>query len=144
MEFPYEALEDLATLIDKPDYPALDQAACKGLPREAYHPDVGDPERHHLELCFSCPGRMMCLALALRAEEPDLRFGWFGGLGPSDRDDVADALGLPTVAHESSDLQDDRVAEAVRLRAAGSTVGEIAAVLGCSRRTVQRYLKAAA
>lgn len=144
MAFPYEALGDLGTFIDKPDYAALDKAACKGLPVQAFHPDKGEPERQHLELCDSCPGRLMCLALALRAEETDLRFGWFGGLGPSDRDDVADALDLPEVVRDTSHPQDDRIAEAARLRATGSTVREIAAQLGCSRRTVQRYLKTAA
>ena len=29
---------------------------------------------------------------ALRAEDPEAREGWYGGLGPADRDDIAQAL----------------------------------------------------
>jgi predicted transcriptional regulator len=38
----------------------------------------------------------------------------------------------------------DRVAKSAQLRAAGWTIKDIAAELGCSPRTVLRYLRAAA
>jgi hypothetical protein len=44
--------------------------------------------------CTGCSARLACLALALRAEDPDMRCGWYGGLGPGDRDAVAEAIGL--------------------------------------------------
>jgi hypothetical protein len=85
--------------------------------------------------CFICPVRMGCLALALRAEDPQFRSGWYGGLGPNDRSGVAEELAVASAPH----LSDDRAPEADRLRAAGLSVTEIAVRLGRSRRTVQRY-----
>ena len=41
-----------------------------------------------------CPARLACLALALRAEDADAREGWYGGLAPADRDDIAHILRL--------------------------------------------------
>ena len=56
---------------------------------DAYHPDDGQPDELALFRCNGCPARLACLAPALRAEDPDVREGWYGGLGPIDRDDVA-------------------------------------------------------
>ena len=89
---------------------------------------------------LGCPARFACLALALRAEDPDVREGWYGGLGPADRNDVAKLLQLET--HQTP--PPDRAVEAARLHAEGWKINQIAAQLGCSRRTVQRYLRVAA
>lgn len=107
----------------------------------AYHPDEGRPTDLALARCFSCRARLACLGLALRAEDPEARCGWYGGLGPDDRDALAASLGgrKPSAAPAT-----DTEARAVRLRAAGWTIGSIADELRCSRRTVQRYLRKAA
>jgi AraC-like DNA-binding protein len=138
---------ELHGLITHPDRTPLDRqlraAACRGMDPDAFHPDEGRPDDLVLARCTGCRARLACLALALRAEYPDVRQGWYGGLGPDDRDSVAAALGLeppeppePPTPH--------RAAQAARLRAASWTVEAIATELGCSRRTVQRYLRAAA
>lgn len=112
----------------------LSGAACAGVDPELYHPD-GPLDEVSAARCSICPVRMGCLALALRAEDPQFRSGWYGGLGPHDRSDVAEELAMASAPH----LSCDRTREAVRLRATGLSVTEIAVRLGCSRRTVQRY-----
>ena len=117
----------------------LSSAACRGLDPETFHPAVDRPEPADVDRCASCTARLACLAIALRAEDPEMRTGWYGGLGPEDRDNVARALGLDNPNPPAP----DRAIQAARLQADGWTVDAIAAELGCSRRTVQRYLRAA-
>jgi Transcription factor WhiB/Homeodomain-like domain len=135
---------ELHALIHQPDRGPLDRqlrwAACRGTDPDAFHPDEGKPADSVVARCGGCHARLACLALALRAEEPDLRCGWYGGLGPEDRDDAASAMGLETPLASVP----DRAVQAARLRANGRTVDAVAAELGCSRRTVQRYLRIAA
>lgn len=118
----------------------LRRAACRGLSPDAYHPDQGQPTGLALARCHGCQARPACLTFALRTEDPEERYGWYGGLGPSARDVLAASLGTsapgPLVVTES-----DRAAT---LRSQGWTVNAIADELHCSRRTVQRYLKKSA
>ncbi|MEV7046592.1 helix-turn-helix domain-containing protein [Amycolatopsis sp. NPDC051061] len=115
-------------------------AACQGMDPETFHP-VGDkPDSLTIAQCTGCVARLACLALALRAEDADARSGWYGGVGPADPDDLATALGL--LAGEVQ--PPDNVVRAARLRAEGWVVADIATELGCSRRTVQRYLSSVA
>ncbi len=135
---------ELHALIHDPDRTSLGRqlgaAACRGMDTDAFHPDEGRPDGLVIARCTGCQARLACLALALGAEDPDARQGWYGGLGPDDRDGVAAALGL----EPPEPPPPDRAVQAARLRAAGFTVAAIAAELGCSRRTVIRYLRAAA
>lgn len=135
---------ELRALIYRPDSLALDRrlrwAACRGMDPDAFHPDEGRPDDAVVARCLGCKARLACLALALRAEEPDTRCGWYGGLGPDDRGAVARALRLEAPEQPVP----DRAAQAARLKADGWTVDAIADELGCSRRTVQRYLRFAA
>lgn len=135
---------ELRELIEQPDYKDLHRqlrrAACRGMDPGAFHPDEGQPDELVIARCQGCEARLACLALALRAEGPDMRSGWYGGLGPGDRDNVAAALEIMIPEAPVP----DRAVHAARLRAAGWTITEIAAELGCSRRTVQRYLRAVA
>lgn len=135
---------ELRALIHHPDRKHLDRqlrrAACQEMDPDAFHPDQGRPDDLVVARCTGCEGRLACLALALRAEDPDARSGWYGGLGPGDRDNVVAALGLETPEPPAP----DRAIQAARLRAAGWTVEDIATELGCSRRTVQRYLRTTA
>ena len=124
----------------KPIFSQLQHAACQGIDLDAYHPDEGPPTELALARCFSCRARLACLGLALRAEDPEARCGWYGGLGPADRDALAASLG---VGKPSAAPVTDTAARAARLRAVGWTIGSIANELGCSRRTVQRYLRKA-
>lgn len=125
----------------RPMLSQLQYASCRGMDPEIYHPDEGRPTELALARCSSCRARLACLGLALRAEDPEARSGWYGGLGPADRDALAASLG---VGQPSATPVTDTAARAARLRAAGWTVGSIANELGCSRRTVQRYLRKAA
>jgi AraC-like DNA-binding protein len=135
----------LRTLIENSDFQSISRqlrhAAYVGMDPALFHPDRGRPPELALARCFGCPARMPCLALAFRTEDPDLRTGWYGGLGPSDLDAVADSLNLG--GPEDVSLRDPAV-RAEELRMAGWTVNAIAAELGCSRRTVQRYLRRSA
>ena len=108
---------------------------------DVYHPDEGSPTELALARCLNCYARLACLGLALRAEDPEIRCGWYGGLGPADRDALAASLG---VGEPLAAAVTDTAVRAARLRAAGWTIGSIANELRCSRRTVQRYLRKAA
>ena len=125
----------------KPILSQLGRAACSGMGPDAYHPDQGRPADLALARCAGCQARLACLALALRSEDPEARSGWYGGLGPADRDALAASLDLDEPA---AVLETDSATRAAQLRAAGWTISEIAVELGCSRRTVQRYLRKAA
>ena len=129
--------QELRALVTRAEYPDIAAAACRGVDPNTYHPESGAPDPLALLRCSQCPVRLACIAVALRAEDGEARAGWYGGLGPEERHDVAARLGLigPTPI-----TSDDRT-EAARLRGVGWTIGEIAAHLGCCRRTVQRYLK---
>jgi AraC-like DNA-binding protein len=124
---------------DAADLLEADHAACRGMDPDLYHPDSGRPTDLALARCAECPVRLACLAVALRAEDKESRSGWCGGLGPADRDKVATSLDLDEPLPVL--LVTECAARAARLRTAGWTVGEIASELGCSRRTVQRYLR---
>jgi AraC-like DNA-binding protein len=136
--------QELRALIHQPDRNPLGRplrlAACRGMDLEAFFPDEGRPDDLVLARCTSCPARLACLALALRAEDHDMRWGWYGGLGPEDRDGVARTLNLEV---QEAPVP-DRAIQAARLRADGWTIEAIATELGCSRRTVQRYLRTTA
>jgi DNA-binding NarL/FixJ family response regulator len=122
----------------RPPHPA--RTACRGADVDAYHPTDGQrPAAAVLARCVGCAARLECLALALRAEDPKARQGWYGGIGPGDRDRLAAVLRLPS---EATPLP-DRAVTAIRLGRDGWRVNDIARALGCSRRTVQRYLHAA-
>lgn len=131
---------ELRDLIDNVANPNIGLAACAGVDPNVYHPEDGWPSELSLARCSGCPARIACLALALRAEDPEAREGWYGGLGPADREGVVAVLRIET----PQPPRRDRAVEAARLRAAGWTVNRIAMQLGCSRRTVQRYLRMAA
>jgi AraC-like DNA-binding protein len=130
---------ELRVLIDNITNHNIGLAACAGGDPDAYHLEEGRPSELSLVRCIRCPARLACLALALRAEDPEAREGWYGGLGPADREGVAAMLRLETL-----DPPPDRAIEAARLRTSGWTINDIAKQLGCSRRTVQRYLRMAA
>jgi hypothetical protein len=116
----------------------LTSAACRGCDPNAYHPEVGRPSEDDLARCDSCVVATACIAVALRAEDPELRVGWYGGLGPADRAALAHSIAVevPDVGEGS-----DRISRARELWDSGWKIDEIAAELGCSRRTIQRYLK---
>lgn len=118
----------------------LDGAACRGRSPDDYHPEVGRPGADALALCVDCRSRLGCVALALRAEDPDYRQGWYGGLSPAERQGLAEALHLARPARG----EDDLAAAVAQLRGSGKTVAQIAQQIGRSRRTVQRYLNGAA
>nr|WP_241265957.1 WhiB family transcriptional regulator [Streptomyces boncukensis] len=118
--------------------PSTADAACAGTATESFHPEQGPPGDEALALCARCPVRLACLALALRTEDPVHREGWYGGLGPAERDALARRLRdqlapSPPVPEEA--------ATAYRMRREGASVGTIAAALGRCTRTVQRYVR---
>jgi DNA-binding CsgD family transcriptional regulator len=127
---------ELLNLIRNPRAIDLSGAVCAGVDPDIYHPD-GPLDEVSAARCSACPVRLRCLALALSAEDPEARSGWYGGLGPEDRSRIANDLAVASASPRSA----DRTHEAVRLRAAGMTVDQIAARLACSRRTVQRYCR---
>lgn len=131
--------DELRGLILKLDHQALDKAACVGRGTSEYHPTEGEPSPEALTRCTQCPARLACLALALRAEEPDLRYGWYGGVGPEERALIASVLDGGTPPDPEAD--DD---PAVTLRKSGWTINEIATELGRSRRTIQRRTRGVA
>lgn len=135
----------LAALVSNPTATSRrwgERAACvhtsSGI--DAYFPDDGElPPADALALCRSCPVATDCLATALVHESQDgYRFGWWGGVGPDERQQIAQQLGIQTLPvelgiHEPADL-------ARYLRSQDHTITSIAALLGCTERTVYRYL----
>lgn len=135
-------IDDPATMLRRWD----DSAECADLPsaEDPYFPDDdGLPPAEALARCHTCAVAHECLAVALIHEsEEGLRFGWWGGYGPRERELLAQRLGLPTNEIEI-DLR--RPADlARRLRAQNHTIPSIAVELGCTERTVYRYLATAA
>jgi hypothetical protein len=115
------------------------------LPDDAYFPaDDEVPSVEALGGCCFCPVRNECLATALAHEAvDDDRFGWWGGLSPAERDLLWARLDLPGRQPVEIDFR-DLAAVARYLRAQRHTISAIAAALGCSERTVYRYLAATA
>ncbi|WP_406451733.1 WhiB family transcriptional regulator [Streptomyces sp. NBC_00876] len=130
--------QELRDLIHSPENRDAVRAACTDVDVSLYHPEDGErPADGLLAVCVGCEGRLECLALALRAEDPEVRHGWYGGLGPADRDRIAAVVRLDAVATPLS----DKAFAAIRLGQNGWRINDIAQELGCSRRTVQRYLR---
>ncbi|WP_412076851.1 WhiB family transcriptional regulator [Streptomyces xanthophaeus] len=137
MQFLHGREQDLLALIQSPDTADFAQAVCRDSDVDVYHPfDRQRPDDGTLIECSRCTVRLQCLALALRAEDPEARSGWYGGFGPEDRDTIASSL------FPSGEVQapPERVLMAKRLVNDGRRIDEVAELLGCSRRTVQRYL----
>jgi hypothetical protein len=118
------------------------RAACADLPGgiDTYFPDDGDlPPVDALARCLTCPVATECLATALVHEsQSGYRHGWWGCTGPDERDQIARRLGIATTPVE---LDIRGPADLARyLRAQNHTIPSIAAELGCTERTVYRYL----
>ena len=120
---------------------------------DTYFPEDDDlPSVGALALCLSCPEATECLATALVHEsQTGERFGWWGGLGPQEREEVAQELGIEATPAKGEELAEQPGIEAQldvlapadlarRLRAQNLTVSAIAAMLRCAERTVYRYL----
>lgn len=139
----------LVTLVNDPHTTTRrwdNRAACADLPLagDPYFPDEGElPPTDVLARCISCTVAHECLAAALVHEsEEGLRFGWWGGYSPDEREVLAERIGLPTRQVEI-DLRGP--ADLARmLRGQNRTIPSIAAQLGCTERTVYRYLASAA
>jgi hypothetical protein len=133
------AISDSATLSRR----WVERAACATeLPSgvDTYFPEEGHlPPIDALALCLSCPVAIECLATALVDEsESGDRFGWWGGLGPEEREELALRLGIAALPVE---VDSRRPADLARfLRSKNLTIAAIAAELGCNERTVYRYL----
>jgi len=124
-----------------------DGGACIDLQSDSdpYFPDDDQvPPAEALACCARCPVAHQCLATALIHEAIDgFRFGWWGGLGPSERRLLWKALDLPAPPPANVDVRTP-AGVARHLRSQRRTVPEIAAELGCTERTVYRYLAATA
>lgn len=121
-----------------------ERAACAGLPSgvDAYFPEDGKrPPAGALALCRSCPVAMECLATALIHEsESGDHFGWWGGVGPDSREQLALRLGIQSTPIEA-DADIHGPADLARhLRSQNLPISSIAAKLGCTERTIYRYL----
>lgn len=119
-----------------------DSAACAVLPGMPYFPEEDDvPTVEALAHCASCPVAAQCLATALIHEATDeYRNGWWGGLSPDERDELWAHLGEPLSPDpREADIRDPRELT-YHLRDRNHTVASIAAHLGCTERTIYRYL----
>lgn len=106
---------------------------------DEYFPDDGQPGVQALALCSRCPVATECLATALIHESQNgERFGWWGGTSPDTREQIASRLGIRTVRVELDVRGPADIAR--HLRSQNRTIPSIAAVLGCTERTVYRYL----
>jgi len=123
-------------------------AACRDRSQagDPYFPeDDGMLSAAALARCAGCPVAYECLALALIHEANDgYRFGWWGGFSPVDRDLLWASLDPPGLSPAVELDLGAPAAVARSLRDQNRTIPAIAAELGCSERTVYRYLAATA
>ena len=122
------------------------QAACTDLPLspDAYFPDDDKrPCAEALACCFACPVAHHCLATALVYEgNGNDRFGWWGGYGPDEREDLRSRIEVAAPPPPSLDVVVTDPGDIARyLLEQRHTVPSIAAALGCSERTIYRYLR---
>ena len=122
-----------------PDLPAF--PLCAETDPDAFHPEQHETARASAaaQVCGRCEAREACLQFALDNDE---RHGIWGGLTPRQRDELhrSRRRGDRTPSEERRRA----MAEAVRMRARDTPVGEIAAHLKVTKRTVHRLLKDAA
>ncbi|MDA8301165.1 MAG: WhiB family transcriptional regulator [Actinomycetota bacterium] len=135
----------LVNLVTNPTITAqrwAQRAACTGLRSaiHAYFPGDGDlPPVDALMCCFACPVATECLATALIHEsQSGFRHGWWGGTSPEAREGIADRLCIETVPVEFDIRGPADLAR--HLRSQNRTIPSIAVELGCTERTVYRYL----
>lgn len=84
----YRAAPDIGH--DGPEW-QLD-AACQEYPPDLWHVDKGGSVREAKQICRDyCTVRAQCLAFAMNVEVESYRSGVYGGLGPRERSDLADA-----------------------------------------------------
>jgi hypothetical protein len=119
-----------------------DQAACLDLSGLPYFPEDGEaPPTEALECCARCPVAQQCVACALQYEASDgYRYGWWGGCSPSERERIWTRI-APAVDGGLPDLPlSDRATIARALRTRRWTIAAIALEIGCTERSVYRYL----
>ena len=119
----------LPSLSPAPDWMA--EAACAEADPELFYPTHSATTRIAKRICAVCPVQAECLAHALAIDE---RFGIWGGQAPRSRRRLI--AGQPR-------RPDPRLGRIRALVAAGRSNTEIAALLGCSDRTVGRICQAA-
>ncbi len=155
MNHPLPAFEHsrLASLLSDPALTRrhwADRSLCRGLSPDTYFPDLeADPDcappPTALVRCRACPVSHECLATALFHENADgYRFGWWGGLSPESRAELWAEIGPGLTSPAVPPDHLDPPAKARYLRDRRLTVAAIATQLGCSERTVHRYLAASA
>jgi len=140
--------DHVVALLHRPDtttHAWAEAAACVGMKGDPYFPADGDePTAAALRVCDGCPVASNCLASALLYEAADgLRYGWWGGLSPEEREQLWARLGHRLVKSPELSLSDP-ASIARQLRSERWTVKAIAGELGCTERTVYRYLAAPA
>ena len=69
-----------------------DLAACKGQPTNLFFPGSGQSDEKAKAICKGCPVRQECLNYSLKYESTRPRFGVYGGLTASDRNEL---FGVP-------------------------------------------------
>ena len=65
-----------------------DDANCRGKPTSVFFPPFSHSDNRWLiakEICTGCEVREQCLALVMRFEYTDDKWGMFGGLTPEER-----------------------------------------------------------
>jgi hypothetical protein len=120
-------------------------ASCRGVDADAYFPENGQvPSNQAMSRCARCPVAEKCLASTFIYEASDnARHGWWGGLGPAQREVLWSRL-APHLQHLPQPILHDAAAIARALRKEHWTVTAIACELGCTERTIYRYLAASA
>lgn len=130
------------------DHSWVERAACaEATPADdhLYFPELGVPPQYALALCEGCPVAAECLATGLFYDADDgLRFGWWGGVSPDEREDLLVSLETLGDASPQQVASMPSAATARQLRAQNFTITAIASTLGCTERSVYRYLAASA
>lgn len=66
------------------------QCSKEGVPLDWFFKEAGGPKAWSagLEVCYRCKVRLHCLAFAVGTETSDSRYGLWGGMLPSEREQV--------------------------------------------------------
>lgn len=121
-------------------------AACKGVPSDVFFPHTNSDHPQGLAaynqarlMCGECTVQEECLEWAL---ENDERFGMWGGLSPTERNELVKETDHFADSHNKAQakVRAQRVKEAQKMKAQGMTIKAIATELGVASETVHRYL----
>lgn len=114
-------------------------AACHGAPDHIFWPGNGHTDAART-ICGPCPARLACLTDGIRTERAGIPSGIRAGISQK----TIRAAARPPRRRTGPQVADHTIRRAHQLTAAGHSAQHIAALLGVSERTIQRWRRTTA